>query len=71
MLKENVYIVRGIRNARDHEFEKTIRNINLTFRLLILFLIPPSRSGVEVSSLVKGLWNQVAADCYKYVPSQF
>jgi pantetheine-phosphate adenylyltransferase len=51
------YILRGIRNAHDFEFEKTMRNVNSDRAPAIttIFLMPP-RELVEVSSsFVKGL----------------
>ena len=72
-LKEDAaYIVRGIRNAQDYEFEKTIRYINSDVSASIdtIFLIPPRDYAEVSSSLVKGFvgtsgWQQIVA---KYVP---
>jgi pantetheine-phosphate adenylyltransferase len=72
-LKEQAsYIVRGIRNAQDYEFEKTIRYINSDVSASIdtVFLIPPRDYAEVSSSLVKGFvgtsgWQQIVA---KYVP---
>lgn len=51
------YILRGIRNESDYEYERAMRNINgdLDSNVTTVFLIPP-RDIVEVSSsMVKGL----------------
>jgi len=66
------FIVRGIRNAQDYEYEKTMRYINsdLCAEIDTIFLMPPRNYAEVSSSLVKGLvgtegWESVAA---KYVP---
>lgn len=66
------YIVRGIRNAQDFEFEKTIRYINsdVSAGVDTIFLIPPRDCAEVSSSLVKGFvgtagWEQIVT---KYVP---
>ncbi len=66
------FILRGIRDARDYEFERGMRHINADLQpgVTTVFLIPP-RSIAEVSSsLVKGLvgvsgWRRVVQ---RYVP---
>lgn len=66
------YIVRGIRNVNDYEFERTIRYINsdVSDEINTIFLIPPRDYAEVSSSLVKGFvgsrgWQQIVA---KYVP---
>jgi pantetheine-phosphate adenylyltransferase len=67
------YIIRGIRNSNDYEYEKTMRYINsdLNQQISTIFLMPP-RNHVEVSSsMVKGLvgsegWEEVVI---KYTPN--
>jgi pantetheine-phosphate adenylyltransferase len=53
------FILRGIRNIADFEFEKTIRNVNADLighdRITTVFLIPPRELGELSSSFVKGL----------------
>lgn len=54
---EAKFIIRGIRNSNDYEYEKSMRYINsdLCKDITTVFLMPP-RNFVEVSSsLVKGL----------------
>ncbi|WP_269533551.1 pantetheine-phosphate adenylyltransferase [Chitinimonas sp. BJYL2] len=66
------YILRGIRNPSDYEFERTMRYINsdLVREVTTIFLMPP-RSIAEVSStMIKGLigpegWEEVLK---QYVP---
>ncbi len=66
------FIVRGIRNLHDYEFERGMRNINADVApdIRTLFLMPP-REYAEISSgFVKGLvgpegWEDVLA---RYVP---
>ena len=66
------YIVRGIRNASDYEYERSMRHINsdLDQDITTIFLLPP-RDYVEVSSsMVKSLvgsngWENLVS---KYVP---
>ncbi|MBV8466285.1 MAG: pantetheine-phosphate adenylyltransferase [Burkholderiales bacterium] len=66
------YILRGIRNSADYEFERTMRYINsdLVPEVATVFLMPP-RDYAEVSStMIKGLvgpdgWEEVLR---KYVP---
>lgn len=66
------YIIRGVRNHRDYEYEKNMRYINsdLDGQVETIFLIPPRQYAEVSSSLVKGLvgpndWERVVA---KYVP---
>jgi len=66
------HILRGIRSSSDHEYERTMRNINgdLDSGICTVFLMP-SRDIAEVSSsMIKGLvgpegWKRVVR---KYVP---
>lgn len=66
------FILRGIRNESDYEYERAMRNINsdLNSGITTIFLMPP-REIVEVSSsMVKGLvgpegWEKIASE---YVP---
>ena len=66
------FIVRGIRNATDYEYEKSMRYINsdICQEINTIFLIPPRNVAEVSSSLVKGLvgsngWEEVVK---KYVP---
>ncbi len=66
------FIVRGIRNSSDYEYEKIMHNVNLDLcpEISTIFLIPP-RNFVEVSSsLIKGLVGPVGWEAVvkKYVP---
>lgn len=65
------FILRSIRDTKDYEYEKGIRNINedIDRDVITVFLIPPSNIGAISSSLVKGLvgsegWEKVVS---KYV----
>lgn len=52
------YIIRGIRNTQDFEYEKTIQNINSDIRgctAKTIYLIPPKDLADVSSSIVKGL----------------
>lgn len=67
------YIVRGIRNSQDYEFEKTMRHVNsdLDINITTVFLLPPRHFAEVSSSMVKGLvgsdgWEDVVT---QYVPS--
>jgi len=69
------FILRGIRNSQDFEFEKTIRNVNADLighdLITTVFLIPPRELGELSSSFVKGLcgpehWQQAVE---KLVPA--
>lgn len=67
------YIIRGIRNATDYEYEKSMRYINsdICQEINTIFLIPPRNVAEISSSLVKGLvgshgWEEVVK---KYVPN--
>ena len=66
------FIVRGIRNYSDYEYEKNMRYINsdLSQDINIIFLIPPRNFAEVSSSLVKGLigsrgWEEIAK---QYLP---
>lgn len=66
------FILRGIRNQSDYEYEHTMRNINhdLASGITTVFLMPPRELSEVSSSLVKGLigptgWERVVA---RYVP---
>ena len=66
------FIVRGIRNYSDYEYEKNMRYINsdLSQDVNIVFLIPPRNYAEVSSSLVKGLvgsigWEEIAK---QYLP---
>ncbi|OWP54009.1 phosphopantetheine adenylyltransferase [Candidatus Micrarchaeum sp.] len=66
------FIVRGIRDLKDFEYEKSIRSVNEDIEAVILtvFLMPPSKLSAVSSSLVKGLvgnknWENIVS---KYVP---
>ena len=70
--QEACFIVRGIRNNQDYEFEKTLRYVNSDVCSTIdtVFLIPPRDYAEVSSSLVKGFvgtkgWQSIVA---KYVP---
>ena len=67
------YIIRGIRNSNDYEYEKSIRYINSDIcpDINTIFLIPPRDVAEVSSSLVKGLvgskgWEEVVG---KYAPA--
>ena len=67
------YIVRGIRNSQDYEFEKTMRHVNsdLDINITTVFLLPPRQFAEVSSSMVKGLvgsngWEGVVT---QYVPN--
>jgi pantetheine-phosphate adenylyltransferase len=51
------YILRGIRDGRDYEFERGMRHINddLSSGITTVFLMPPRAMAEVSSSLVKGL----------------
>ncbi len=66
------FIIRGIRNATDYEYEKSMRYINsdICQDVNTIFLIPPRNVAEVSSSLVKGLvgsngWEEIVK---KYVP---
>ena len=66
------YILRGIRDVGDYEFERGMRNINddLQPDITTVFLMPPREIAEVSSSLVKGLigpegWRDVVK---RYVP---
>jgi pantetheine-phosphate adenylyltransferase len=67
------YIIRGIRNANDYEYEKGMRHINsdISKDITTIFLMPPRDVAEISSSMVNGLvgsdqWQTVVA---KYVPT--
>jgi pantetheine-phosphate adenylyltransferase len=67
------YILRGIRNGRDYEYEAAMRHVNgdLAPQITTVFLIPPRELAEVSSSFVKGLvgpkgWEKVVKG---YVPS--
>ncbi len=66
------YIVRGIRNSADYEYEKTMRYINsdLAQEINTIFLMPPRDYAEVSSSMIRGLigpkgWEAVVN---KYLP---
>ncbi|MCC2645777.1 MAG: coaD [Burkholderiales bacterium] len=66
------FIVRGIRNYTDYDYEKSIRHINsdLSNEITTVFLMPPRNFAEVSSSMVKGLvgsagWEKIAK---KYLP---
>jgi pantetheine-phosphate adenylyltransferase len=66
------FVIRGIRNGGDYEYEKTLRNVNddLDCNVATVFLMPPRAIAEVSSSVVKGLvgpvgWERVVA---RYVP---
>ena len=66
------YILRGIRNPNDYEYEKTWRNVNgdLNPGITTIFLMPPRELAEISSSTVRGLigpigWEEIVC---KYVP---
>jgi pantetheine-phosphate adenylyltransferase len=69
------FILRGIRNQQDFEYERAMRNVNQDLGssgITTVFLMPPRELAEVSSSLVKGLvgpegWEQVVA---RYVPAQ-
>jgi pantetheine-phosphate adenylyltransferase len=66
------YILRGIRNQGDYEFERGIRLINGDLRpeIVTVFLMPPREMSEVSSSLVKGLIGPVGWEAIvrRYVP---
>jgi pantetheine-phosphate adenylyltransferase len=67
------YILRGIRNPNDYEYERSMRHINedMNPRVVTVFLIPPRQISEVSSSFVKGLvgprgWERVVKE---YLPS--
>jgi pantetheine-phosphate adenylyltransferase len=68
------FIIRGIRNNHDYDYEKSIRHINadLSEDINTIFLMPPRNYAEVSSSMVKGLigsngWEEIAK---KYVPKE-
>ncbi len=66
------FILRGIRNFNDYEYEKALRHINsdVNPEIITVFLMPPREIAEVSSSIVKGLvgsegWEKILA---KYVP---
>jgi pantetheine-phosphate adenylyltransferase len=66
------FILRGIRNPNDYEYEKALRHINsdLNPAITTVFLMPPREISEVSSSIVKGLvgaegWEAILG---KYVP---
>lgn len=66
------YIIRGIRNGTDYEFERGWRYLNSDLRadITTLFLIPPRELAEISSSMVKGIvgpigWEEIVK---QYVP---
>ena len=66
------FIVRGIRDSKDFEYEKNIRSVNedINRDVLTVFLMPPAKLSAVSSSLVKGLvgnsgWEKIVSG---YVP---
>lgn len=66
------YLVRGIRNSTDLEFEQRVLNVNLDINSEVktIFLIPPKEYSNISSNLIKGLmkskdWEKIVK---KYVP---
>ena len=64
------FILRGIRNFQDYEFERAMRQINndLNAEILSVFLMPPRDASEVSSSFVKGL---VGPDGWQDVVRQF
>ncbi|MGC9142396.1 MAG: pantetheine-phosphate adenylyltransferase [Candidatus Micrarchaeia archaeon] len=67
------FILRGIRDTKDYEYEKSMRSINedIDKDITTIFLMPPEKLSKVSSSLVKGLvgskgWEKIVA---KYVPN--
>jgi pantetheine-phosphate adenylyltransferase len=63
------YILRGIRNAADFEYERTMRHVNqdMVPGVTTVFLIPPRQLAETSSSFVKGLvgprgWREVVRE---------
>ncbi len=66
------FIIRGIRNNTDYEYERTMRNINsdLNKDITTIFLLPPRKYAEVSSNMVRGLvgssgWEGLVK---KYVP---
>ena len=66
------YILRGIRNGEDYEYERGMRYINSDLRsdIVTVFLIPPREIAEVSSSMVKGMVGPAGwqAAIRKYVP---
>jgi len=77
------YILRGVRNPADYEYERAMRYINadLNPKVTTVFLVPPREISEVSSSFVKGLvgprgWEKVVRDylpppIYKHFRSHF
>ena len=68
------FVLRGIRNATDFEYERTLRNINEDMNpgITTVFLVPPRDIAEVSSSMVKSLigpegWEPIVT---KYVPPE-
>lgn len=66
------FIIRGIRNYTDYDYERSIRHINsdLSQDITTIFLMPPRNFSEVSSSMVKGLsnsngWEEIAS---RYLP---
>lgn len=67
------FIVRGVRNSQDFEFERTLQNVNIEINphpITTILLAPPKRLSEVSSSIVKSLcgpqnWEQIVS---KMVP---
>lgn len=71
-MRNVTFMIRGIRDSKDFEYESTLKNINesININLSTLFLIPPKQLNQISSSTVKNLigphgWQNVIRD---YVP---
>ncbi len=67
------FILRGIRDSKDYEYEKSVRSVNedIDKGIMTVFLMPPARLSAVSSSLVKGLagssgWESAVR---RYVPN--
>ncbi|MEM0202321.1 MAG: pantetheine-phosphate adenylyltransferase [Candidatus Micrarchaeaceae archaeon] len=51
------FILRGIRDSKDYEYEKSIRSVNedIDKEIMTVFLMPPNGLSAVSSSLIKGL----------------
>lgn len=56
--KEANFIVRGVRNIQDFEFERTLQNVNMeinSYPITTILLVPPKNLSEVSSSIVKSL----------------
>ncbi|MGC8671725.1 MAG: pantetheine-phosphate adenylyltransferase [Candidatus Micrarchaeia archaeon] len=67
------FILRGIRDSNDYEYEKSMRSVNedIEKEITTIFLMPPDKLSKVSSSLVKGLvgtngWERLVSN---YVPN--